>query len=81
MAASNAYASAVEVAATLELPVTIVLGAEDKMTPARASGPLIEAFADVSVIRLEGVGHFMATENPVAVRKAIAQGIGWDGTR
>lgn len=81
MAASNAYTTAVEIAATLDIPATIVLGAEDKMTPARASGPLVEAFANAAVIRLEGVGHFMATENPVAVRQAIAQGIGWDGTR
>lgn len=81
MAASNAYTRAVEVASTLSVPATFVLGSEDKMTPTRASGPLIEAFDDPAVIRLDGVGHFMATEHPVAVRTAIAQGIGWDGTR
>ncbi len=81
MAASNAYTRAVEAAEGIEVPVTFVLGAEDKMTPARASGSLVDAVANATVIRLEETGHFMPTENPIAVRNAIAQGIGWDGTR
>ena len=81
MAASNGYTNAVATAAKVQVPVTFVLGAEDKMTPIRASGDLIDAVGDATVIRLEATGHFMPTENPIGVRDAIATGIGWDGTR
>jgi pimeloyl-ACP methyl ester carboxylesterase len=81
MAAVNAYTNAVAAASSISVPVTFVLGAEDKMAPIRSSGDLISAVADHRVITLDSTGHFMPTEDPIAVRDAIAEGIGWDGTR
>ncbi len=81
MTASSNYSNAVAAATKISVPVTFVLGSEDKMTPIRGATELIDAASDASVIRLESTGHFMATEDPIGVRDAIAQGIGWDGTR
>ena len=81
MEACNVYSNAVNAASSLTIPVTFVLGEEDKMTPIRTSGDLVNAVADHTVIRLDSTGHFMPTENPIEVRDAIAQGIGWDGSR
>lgn len=81
MAAANVYDNAVVAASSITVPVTFVLGAEDKMTPIRKSGDLISAVAEPRVITLDSTGHFMPTENPIAVRDAIAKGIGWNGTR
>ena len=81
MEACNLYSNAVNAASSLTIPVTFVLGQEDKMTPIKTSGDLVDAVADHTVIRLESTGHFMPTENPIGVRDAIAQGIGWDGSR
>ncbi len=81
MAASNAYDGAVEAAAAISAPVTFVLGTEDKMTPVKGAGDLIDAVQNKTVITLERTGHMMPIENPVAARDAIAQAIGWSGQR
>jgi len=81
MAACNAYKGAVEAAATLEVPVTFVLGSEDKMTPARRTGELVEATPQHQIISMERTGHMMPIEDPIGTRKAIAAAIGWDGSR
>lgn len=74
LAACGAYDSAAVAAARVQCPVTLVLGREDKMTPNRASTPLIEAFdaAGATAVYLDRVGHFLQVENPIEVRKAIA---------
>ena len=81
MTACGDYSNAVGAASTISVPITFVLGSEDKMTPVRAAADLIDAAVDGSVIHLESSGHFMAIEDPLGVRDAIARGIGWDGSR
>lgn len=81
MTACSDYSNAVGAVSAIGVPITFVLGAEDKMTPIRAASDLIDAAAESTVIRLESTGHFMAIEDPIGVRDAIARGIGWDGTR
>jgi pimeloyl-ACP methyl ester carboxylesterase len=81
MAAVNNYGNAIAAAASITVPVTFVLGEEDKMTPIRNSGDLVSAVGDHRVVTLDSVGHFMPTENPIAVRDAIAEAIGWNGAR
>ncbi len=81
MVAANAYDGAVAAASRVTQPVTFVLGTEDKMTPMKASGGLLDAVENKNVVTLERTGHMMPIENPVAVRDAIAQAIGWDGQR
>ncbi len=81
MAACHAYTGAVDSAAKVEAPVTFILGAEDKMTPAKASTDLIAAVSDSTVVKLSAVGHMMPIEDPIRIREAIAEAIGWDGSR
>ena len=81
MAACNAYTGAVEAAGKLTVPVTFVLGTEDKMTPIRASGDLVDAVENKSVIRMDKIGHFMPIEDPIACAMALRAPIGWDGSR
>lgn len=81
MAACNVYKGAVEAASKLTQPVTFVLGAEDKMTPIKRSGDLLDAVKNKTVVRMESIGHMMPIEDPIGARKAIAQAIGWDGQR
>lgn len=81
MAASNAYDGALTAAAGVSAPVTFVLGTEDKMTPMKGSGVLIDAVDNATVVTLDRTGHMMPIENPVAVRDAIASAIGWTGQR
>ncbi len=81
MEASNAYSGAIEAASVIAVPVTFVLGREDKMTPSRNAAELIEATADSTVVTLDGTGHMMPIEDPIRVREAIASAAGWSGGR
>jgi pimeloyl-ACP methyl ester carboxylesterase len=72
LAACNAYRGAADAAARLSCPVLLVLGAEDRMTPAakgvefaRAIGPLARTAT------LPGAGHMMMIEQPTATLAAL----------
>ncbi|HEY0523519.1 MAG TPA: alpha/beta hydrolase [Stellaceae bacterium] len=72
LAACNAYRGAAEAAARLSCPVLLVIGAEDRMTPApkavefaRAIGPSAKA------VTLAGAGHMMMIEQPTATLAAL----------
>ncbi len=74
LAACNAYDKAVARAATITCPVLLLLGAEDKMTPARAGKKLAGAFTaapSVAVEVLPACGHMMMTERPEAALDAL----------
>ena len=81
MAACDAYEGAVSSAAKVQVPVTFVLGAEDKMTPIKKSGDLLDAVDDKTVVHMDNIGHMMPIEDPIGARVAIADAIGWDGSR
>jgi len=81
MAACNVYGGAVEAASKITVPVTFILGEEDKMTPIKASGDLIEAVPNAKVVRIAGVGHMLPIEDPIGARNHIAEAIGWTGER
>jgi pimeloyl-ACP methyl ester carboxylesterase len=69
--ACAAYDGALDAAATVQCPVTLLLGTADKMTPRRAAQPLIDALTDPSVVELDGVGHMGMQEAPAEVRAAL----------
>ena len=71
MAACNAYSTSLEAAAAVRCPVTYILGALDKMTPAKRARELIAATEGARVVTLDGVGHMMMTEAPDATREAM----------
>ena len=81
MEACNVYDGAVEAMTKVGVPVTFILGAEDKMTPIKAATSLIDAANNSTVVKMDGIGHMMPIEDPVGARVAIAEAIGWDGAR
>ncbi|MFT7475566.1 MAG: pimeloyl-ACP methyl ester carboxylesterase [Verrucomicrobiales bacterium] len=81
MAACNAYQNAVSSTAKVSVPVTFVLGTEDKMTPIKRSADLVAAAVNHTVVHMEEIGHMMPIEDPVGARDAIARAVGWNGER
>ena len=71
LSASNAY-DASEAAAKIEVPVTIVLGERDLMTPAKNGKALAALIPNARTVVLPGAGHMMLAERPDDVLKAIA---------
>jgi pimeloyl-ACP methyl ester carboxylesterase len=69
--ACQAYAGAVEAAAAVTCPATVVIGLGDKMTPPKGGRSLATALHGAEVVDLPDVGHSMMTEAPRAVRQAI----------
>lgn len=57
----------------LDIPVTVVWGAEDVMSPAEEQEAMLEAVVDGQGMRIDGVGHLSPVENPKAVAVALAQ--------
>lgn len=71
------YDGAVEAAGAVNCPVTVVSGGSDKMTPARAARPLVDALrgrkptdSGTTYVTLE-TGHMLMTEDPDAIRHLI----------
>ena len=64
LSACNAYQDALTSAARIKVPVTLVLGEKDMMTPAKAGRALAAAMAQARIIVLPGAGHMMMTERP-----------------
>ncbi len=72
LAACNDYKDALAAAAKVNVPVTVVAGERDRMTPARFGHALAAAFAEASVVTIPRAGHMLMSERPdelfVAVR-------------
>lgn len=64
MNACNDYAAGLERAATVQCPVLMVLGQDDRLTPVRGTLPLQEALPSPTVRILEGAGHTIMVESP-----------------
>lgn len=71
LAACNAYQNAVAAAATVKVPVTLVLGERDMMTPAKAGKTLAAALPGSRTVVLEGAGHMMMAERPDELLAAL----------
>lgn len=65
-----------DVAASVECPVTFIVGGADKMTPPDMAAPLIASFDGAQVTYLNDVGHMMMSEDPAAVREALLAALG-----
>ena len=77
MVACNNSADAVDSAARISVPVTFVLGAEDKMTPIKTSSDLVDAVRVKQVVTFDSIGHMMPVEAPIEAREAISAAIAW----
>ena len=71
LAACNAYQNAVAAAATIKVPVTLVLGERDMMTPAKAGKALAAALPGSRTVVIEGAGHMMMAERPDELLAAL----------
>jgi len=72
--ACNAYTEALDRAASVRCPVSVLYGKRDVMTPPRAARALVDAFrktgARVRTVELDG-GHALMSEQPDAVLDAL----------
>jgi len=73
LAACAAYEGALAAAARITCPTRVILGAEDKMTPAAKAAPLASAIAGAKTLILARAGHMMMLETPVPVTAALLE--------
>jgi pimeloyl-ACP methyl ester carboxylesterase len=71
LAACDAYRGARQSAAMLRCPVLLVLGGEDRMTPAARGRDLAAGIVGARVVVLPKAGHMMTLEEPLAVLQAL----------
>ncbi len=71
LAACDAYASGAEHAAAVRCPTLVVIGAEDRMTPAKSGRALASAMPDARTVEIAGAGHMVMVEAPDALREAL----------
>lgn len=70
LAACDAY-DGIAAAGHVACPTLLLLGAEDKMTPAGRAKPLAAALRQVETVMLPGTGHMLTSEAPDAVIDAL----------
>jgi pimeloyl-ACP methyl ester carboxylesterase len=71
LSACNAYQNALAAAAQVAIPVTLILGERDMMTPARAGKALAAALPNARTVTLRGAGHMMMAERPDELLAAL----------
>ncbi len=73
--ACAAYADAVEAARAVTCPVHVVVGLDDKMTPARSAAKLAAEMNQdrLTVTKLADTGHMMMLEDPRSTRQALIE--------
>jgi len=71
LAACNSYQNALAAAAQIKVPVTLILGERDMMTPAKAGKTLAAAIPNARTIVLAGAGHMMMVEQPDELLAAL----------
>ena len=69
--ACNAYQGALDAAAKVAVPVTLILGERDMMTPAKAGKALAAALPNARTVVLPGAGHMMMVERPDELLAAV----------
>jgi pimeloyl-ACP methyl ester carboxylesterase len=71
LAACNAYDNGAAAAAAVRCPTLLLLGARDRMTPAKAGQALSALIAGARVTMLPDTGHMMMVEQPNATIDAL----------
>jgi pimeloyl-ACP methyl ester carboxylesterase len=64
LSACNAYTNALTAAASVKVPVTLILGERDMMTPAKAGKALAAAMPQAKTVVVPGAGHMIMAERP-----------------
>jgi pimeloyl-ACP methyl ester carboxylesterase len=73
LAACHQWTDGADTAARITCPTLLLLGADDRMTPARGAKPLAEAISDSRTIVLSGAGHMMMAEQPDETLDALSK--------
>ena len=71
LSACNAYQSALAAAAQVSVPVTVILGERDMMTPLKSGKALAAALPNARTVVLRGAGHMMMVERPDELLAAL----------
>jgi pimeloyl-ACP methyl ester carboxylesterase len=71
LAACDAYRGAADAAAKIRCPVLLLLGGEDRMTPAARGSAFARSLGDAKVTLLPAVGHMVMIEDPKAALAAL----------
>jgi pimeloyl-ACP methyl ester carboxylesterase len=69
--ACNTYQNATAAAAQIKVPVTLILGERDMMTPAKTGNALAAAIPGARTVVLPGAGHMMMVEQPDELLAAL----------
>ena len=69
--ACNTYQNATAAAAQIKVPVTLILGERDIMTPAKTGKALAAAISGARTVVLPGAGHMMMVEQPDELLAAL----------
>ena len=69
--ACNTYQNALAAAAGIAVPVTLILGERDMMTPPKAGKALAAALPNSRTVVLPGAGHMMMVERPDELLAAL----------
>jgi pimeloyl-ACP methyl ester carboxylesterase len=75
LGACNAYAHGLEMARRLRMPVQLVLGESDRMTPMRATEELRAVLPQAGVSRLDA-GHALMQERPQELAQSLLELLG-----
>jgi pimeloyl-ACP methyl ester carboxylesterase len=73
LAACDAYANGMAAAGRVACPTMLILGSDDRMTPAKAGRKLAEAIGGAQVTEIAGCGHMMMLEKPDETLDALKQ--------
>ena len=76
LAAANAYEHGIDSAKAVQCPTLLLLGAADRMTPAKSAAVLQETIADCRTEILSGAGHMMMVEAPRETLRALVAFLG-----
>jgi pimeloyl-ACP methyl ester carboxylesterase len=71
LSACNAYANALQAAASVRVPTTLILGERDMMTPAKAGKALAAAIPHAKTVVVPGAGHMIMAERPDELLAAL----------
>ncbi|WP_119166225.1 alpha/beta fold hydrolase [Algihabitans albus] len=75
LAACDAYAEGAADAVRVRCPTRLILGADDKMTPAKAGTKLADLIPGAEAVVIPDSGHMMMTEQPDATLEALKQAV------
>jgi pimeloyl-ACP methyl ester carboxylesterase len=74
--ACDQYADAQQNFERIGVPLTVIAGAEDKMTPARAARELARTNANATFVIIDDAGHNMMFEQPDEFNQAVRNSLG-----